>query len=662
MKNLWNDQDAERFQAKDGELGLRVYTSRLLGEDERLVLVGGGNTSVKMTEKNILGEEVELLYVKGSGWDLSDIEAPGFAGVRMGHCLRLLELTELSDASMVNELKLHCTLHSAPTPSVETLLHACLPFKYVDHTHADAVVTLTNLSDGESRVREIYGDRVLYVPYVMPGYELAKYCSDLWKQNGRDDLLGMVLLNHGIFSWGKDARESYERMISLVSLAEEYLTAKGHDRFSSPVPETVPFIESTNDPAELATIRKEISDAAGFPLLLRSNLSERALEYARHPELPKAHQRGTATPDHVIRVKRSPLIGRDVKAYADNYRQAFQRNATLTPGGETLEMLDPAPRLVLDPELGLLAAGLRPGECRAAEAIALHTFDIVESSETLGGYEPVGELDLFKMEYWELEQAKLRKQGTPAPFAGEVALVTGSASGIGKACASALRTRGAAVTGLDLTEDQSAPDFLSLVTDVTDPSAVKEALARTVYAFGGLDILVLNAGLFPPPSPLSELDDELWKRTFSINLDANQLLLRLAYPLLRQAPNGGRVLIVGSKNVPAPGPGAAAYSASKAALTQLARVAALEWAPDNIRINVLHPNSVFDTNLWSPEILDSRAAAYGMTVEQYKRRNLLKTEVTSLDVAEAAAELCGPRFAKTTGAQLPIDGGEERVV
>ena len=335
MKNLWNDKDATSFQAKDGELGLRVYTSRLLGENERLVLVGGGNTSVKLTEKNILGEEAELLYVKGSGWDLSDIEAPGFAGVRMDHCLRLLELPELSDASMVNELKLHCTLHSAPTPSVETLLHACLPFKYVDHTHADAVVTLTNLSDGESRVREIYGDRVLYVPYVMPGYELAKHCSDLWKRDGRDDLLGMVLLNHGIFSWGKDARESYERMISLVSLAEEYLTTKGHERFSSPVPETVPFIESTNDPAELATIRKEISDAVGVPLLLKSNLSERALEYARHPELPKAHQRGTATPDHVIRVKRSPLVGRDVKAYADNYRQAFQRNAEKTPGGET---------------------------------------------------------------------------------------------------------------------------------------------------------------------------------------------------------------------------------------------------------------------------------------------------------------------------------------
>lgn len=658
MKNLWNEEEAALLKAQDGELGLRVYASRLLGADESLVLAGGGNTSVKLTEKNVLGQEDELLYVKGSGWDLATIEAPGFAGVRMDHCLRLLELPELSDSVMVNELKTHCTLASAPTPSVETLLHACLPFKYVDHTHADAVVTITNLADGEARCREVFGDRVLIVPYVMPGYDLAKYCADLWNREGRDDLLGLVLLKHGIFSFGDDARQSYDRMIDLVALAEEYLQEKGVWELS----ESSAQNPTTPSPFEVATLRKAISDATGFPMLLRSNRSDRACAFAGNTAFCSAYQRGTATPDHVIRTKARPLLSRDVTAYEDTYRDYFKRYADQATGGENLSMLDPSPRLVLDPELGLLSAGRAAGDCAIANAIAEHTMDIVERTEALGGYEPVGEHDLFLMEYWELEQAKLKGKGKPPVFAGEVVFVTGSASGIGEACVEAFRSRGAAVAGIDLDSAEGAPDYLSLVADVTDPPAVEEALALTVDSFGGLDMLVLNAGLFPPTQRLDEIDDESWSKTIAVNLDANQRLLRLCYPLLKLSPNGGRVIVVGSKNVPAPGPGAAAYSASKAAMTQLARVAALEWANDGIRVNVLHPNSVFDTNLWANGILEKRAEAYDMTVDQYKRRNLLQTEVFSSDVAEAAAEFCGPRFAKTTGAQLPVDGGEDRVV
>ncbi|MDA9962315.1 bifunctional aldolase/short-chain dehydrogenase [Opitutales bacterium] len=658
MKSLWNEKEADACKESDGELGLRAYSSRLLGADESLVLAGGGNTSVKLSEPNVLGEDVELLYVKGSGWDLSEIEPPGFAGVRMDHCLRLLELPELTDAVMLNELKTHCTLASAPTPSVETLLHACLPFTYVDHTHADAVVTLTNLADGEARVRDVYADRVLYVPYVMPGYDLAKYCADLWVREGRGDLEGIVLLKHGMFSFGQDARESYERMISLVNQAEDYLRTQGVWELSLPSKESPPHLDAPS----LAALRQSLSTVAGFPMLLRANRSPRALAFARNKQWTDAHKRGTATPDHVIRVKRSPLLGRDVTAYAESYGESFSRNAEKVAGGERLAMLDPAPRLVLDPELGLLSAGRRPSDCAVAEAIALHTFDIVERTEALGGYEPVGELDLFRMEYWELEQAKLSKLGTPLVFAGEVALVTGSASGIGRACVNSLRSRGCAVVGIDLDSAEPAIDYLPIVGDLVDSEFVEDSIAKAVEAFGGLDILVLNAGLFPPTQRLEELDDETWSKTMALNLDANQRLLRLCHPFLKLSPIGGRVLVVGSKNVLAPGPGAAAYSASKAAMTQVARVAALEWAASGIRVNVLHPNSVFDTNLWTPEILEKRAQAYGMTVEEYKCRNLLKTEVSSHDVAEAACELCGPRFSKTTGAQVPIDGGEERVV
>jgi len=447
-------------------------------------------------------------------------------------------------------------------------------------------------------------------------------------------------------------------MISLVNQAEDYLRAQGVWELSvSPEELPTPF-----DAPALAAVRKSLSVVSGFPMLLRANRSPRALSYARNQQWMAVHKRGTATPDHVIRVKPSPLFGRDVTAYAESYCESFSRNAAEVPGGDSLSMLDPAPRLVLDPEFGLLSAGRRPSDCAVAEAIALHTFDIVERTEALGGYEPVGELDLFRMEYWELEQAKLSKQGEPPVFAGEVSLVTGSASGIGKACVNSLRSRGCAVAGIDLDSADPAVDYLPIVGDLTDTKLLEDSITKTVEAFGGLDILILNAGLFPPTQRLEEMDDETWSNTMSVNLDANQRLLRLCHPLLKLSPNGGRVLVVGSKNVPAPGPGAAAYSASKAAMTQVSRVAALEWAEDGIRVNVLHPNSVFDTNLWTSEVLEKRAQAYGMTVEEYKRRNLLKTEVSSHDVAEAACELCGPRFSKTTAAQVPIDGGEERVV
>jgi NAD(P)-dependent dehydrogenase (short-subunit alcohol dehydrogenase family) len=270
------------------------------------------------------------------------------------------------------------------------------------------------------------------------------------------------------------------------------------------------------------------------------------------------------------------------------------------------------------------------------------------------------------VEYWDLEQAKLRKGQRPPAFAGEAALVTGAASGIGKACVAALLARGAAVVGLDLnpaiTTLHQRADFLGIQCDVTNEPAVKEALAAATRAFGGLDMLVLNAGVFPAGTKLSELRTDEWRRVMQVNLDANFILLRECHGLLRLAPRKGRVVIIGSKNVPAPGPGAAAYSASKAAVNQLGRVAALEWGGDGIRVNTLHPDAVFDTASWTDEVLCARAAHYGMTVEEYKRRNVLKTDVMSSDVAELAAEMCGPAFSKTTGAQVPVDGGNERVI
>lgn len=655
MRTLWNDNEAA---ACADELALRVYSSRLLGREPALVLHGGGNTSMKITEKNLLGEDEEILYVKGSGWDLATIEAAGFAPVRLRPMLALAKLKRLTDPQMVNGLQTQLVRSDAPAPSVETILHALLPFRYVDHTHADAVVTICNTPDGLRRIEKLYGDVAVIVPYVMPGFDLACEAGRLFAAQAGPQTIGMVLMNHGIFSFGDTARESYERMIRLVSMAEEYLQAQKAWKLDEPAPSPPRF-----DRREIAKLRQTISNKAGRPMLLHVTGSQRGLEFARRADVRELAC-GPATPDHVLRTKALPLIGRDVEQYAQNYRCYFEAHEP--EAKERKVMLDPAPRVLLDPELGLCCVGASAAEVGIVADIYQHTMDCILRAERLSGWRPLPQRDLFEVEYWDLEQAKLKKGGKAAVFKGEIVLITGAASGIGKACVDSFLKRGAAVVGLDIdpkiVELSTSPAFLGLQCDITDENQVAAALDQTALRFGGLDMLVLNAGIFPPSKAVAELPGELWRRVMAVNLDANLTLLREAHPLLKAAPGKGRVAVIGSKNVPAPGPGAAAYSAAKAALTQLVRVAALEWGQDGIRINTLHPNAVFDTGIWTEEVLQARAAHYGLTVQEYKMNNLLNVEVRSRDVAELAAEMCGPLFACTTGSQLPVDGGNDRVV
>lgn len=656
MRSAWNDEEAAK--AADA-LDLRVYTSRLLGADPYLVLHGGGNTSVKLCRRNILGEEEEILFVKGSGWDLATIERAGFSPVRMRRLLALLTLDELSDRDMALELKSNMTDASAPSPSVEAILHALLPFPFADHTHADAIIALTNTPHGEEHVREALGDRVVIVPYVMPGFALAKLCAEVYPRDVRPDTAGMVLLNHGLFTFGETARESYERTIELVDAAERYLASRNAWSIAvedGPVPEP--------EPLGLAALRLELSRAAGNPMIVATHRDRQARSFVGRKDLDSVARRGPATPDHVIRTKRLPLIGTDVDGYVREYRDYVERNRGRLR--DAITPLDPAPRVILDPALGMITVGRSVEEARIAEDVYRHTMEIIERAERLEWYQALPEADIFDLEYWELEQAKLRSNAPVPPLAGEIALVTGAASGIGKATVEALLEAGAAVAALDIDpavmDRFDRPKVRAIQCDVTDWSAVEGSVRDTVLAFGGLDMLVLNAGIFPGGKRIAELPQDEWERVMRVNLDANMALMRAAHPLLRLSPRGGRVVVVGSKNVPAPGPGAAAYSASKAALTQLARVAALEWGQDGIRVNTLHPNAVFDTGLWSEEVLAERARHYGLTVEEYKRNNVLGVEVTSRDVASLAVALCTPLFARTTGAQIPVDGGNERVI
>jgi len=657
MKSLWNDLEAAEYQ---GDLAQRVYTSRLLGRDRTLVLHGGGNTSVKIREKNLLGEEEDILYVKGSGWDLATIEAAGFSPVKMRHLLALAKLEYLSDPQMVNELKTQMTRASAPSPSVETILHAILPYKYVDHTHADAVIAVTNTPNGLDRVQEIYGDKIVIIPYVMPGFDLALFCAEKFPAEAGKNTIGMLLMNHGMFSFGETAQESYERMIQLVSMAEDYL--KAYSAWENPLP---PVVKSDLPVSKtLAKLRREVSEVAGFPMIITQDRSDRALAFVQRKDLGQISQQGPATPDHVIRTKQLPMVGTDINAYVAAYKTYFAQYSATAKQPKT--MLDPAPRVILDPELGMLTLGKTAKDAAIAADIYHHTMDVIAAATKLGGYQALPSQDIFDVEYWDLEQAKLRSGGKAPMFTGEIALVTGAASGIGKACVASLLQRGAAVVGLDINpaiqELHKRPDFCGIPCDVTDEKAITEAIEKAVRAFGGIDILILNAGIFPGGCRIDSLATEQWRKVMTINLDANLTLMRECHPFLKLAPNGGRVVVIGSKNVSAPGPGAAAYSASKAALNQLARVAALEWGADNIRINSIHPNAVFDTGLWTEEVLKSRAEYYGLTVQEYKTNNVLKVEVTSHDVAELAAEMCGSLFAKTTAAHIPVDGGNERVI
>jgi len=657
MKNLWNANEASTFS---GPLGECVYGSRLLGAESSLVLHGGGNTSVKAEETDIHGDSVDVLYVKGSGWDLATIEPQGFAPLRLDAVKRLAELPALTDTEMVNQLRLNLLDASAPNPSVEAILHASLPFTAVQHTHADAALALTNTSDGEQRVRELWGKSVVIVPYVMPGFDLAKACALEFEKQANSDTVAMVLMNHGVFTFGNTTEQAYNNMIEVITQAEDYLIATAGVDITSSAAMATP-VNATGSALDQAKLREHLSNAAGRPMLLARTPNQRANAFAARSDIADVACRGPATPDHIIRTKQFPLIGRNIDEFVSNYHSYFERNQGRFPA---VQELDPAPRVVLDSELGLLTAGARISDCEIASDIYLHTIDVIEASEGLGGFVALAETDLFEVEYWELEQAKLAKSGQPPAMSGEVAVVTGSASGIGLACAEALISRGAVVIGIDLNKSGTSltPSFLELTADVTDPASLATAVATGVERFGGIDIVVAAAGIFGASNEIADIVQSDWETTLSVNLNGVTNLLQITHPFLALAPGGGRVLLVGSKNVPAPGKGAAAYSASKAAVTQLGRVAALEWAEDGIVVNTIHPDGIFDTGLWSQELVEQRAENYGLTADEYKRRNLLGQEITSGDVGELVAAMCGHSFRQITGAQIPIDGGSDRVI
>jgi rhamnulose-1-phosphate aldolase/alcohol dehydrogenase len=690
MPRPWSQREADEFRerfAADGEdVALRVYSSRLIGRDPDLVLHGGGNTSVKSRARDLYGAEIEVIHVKGSGWDLESIEPTGLPALRLEELRRLRALPALDDETMAAELRRALLAPArAPNPSVETLLHAFLPHKFVDHSHADAILALTNQPDGRARIRALYGERVGYVPYVMAGFALAKLAAEIYEK--APEVEGLVLEKHGLFTFGDDARTSYERHVALVERAQAAIAEQVEGRRLLDARPVVARIE----PGDVAPIvRGALAEPTGDPdrpwrrLVLEHRSSDEILHFAAADLAPELCAAPPITPDHVIRTKgrwlyvRQPAYGDEtalraqldaaVAAFRDEYRAYFARHAAhRTPAPKPL---DPTPRVVVLPGIGLFAAGETRRATRIAADIAEHTVATKIRAAMIGRYDGISEAELFEMEYWTLEQAKLGKR-VPPPLEGQTVLVTGGAGAIGEGVARRALAAGANVALVDLDGERleavqqrlGSGDCEIVEADVTRENEMRRAFREAAAAFGGVDVVVANAGI-AVTGALTDLDLAAFQRAVEVNLTGAFLTLREGLRALVRQGTGGNVVVVSTKNVFAPGARFGAYSASKAGAHQLGRVAALEGAEHGIRVNLLNADAVFGTaenpsGLWA-KVGPERAAAHGVEASAlpdfYRKRNLLRARVDADHVGNAVVFLATNQT-PTTGAVIPIDGG-----
>jgi rhamnose utilization protein RhaD (predicted bifunctional aldolase and dehydrogenase)/NAD(P)-dependent dehydrogenase (short-subunit alcohol dehydrogenase family) len=670
VQSRWSDADAreaiDRYRDEprvNEDIALRVYTSRLIGQDPSLVLHGGGNTSVKTRVVDDLGCELDVLCVKGSGWDLGTIEPAGLPAIRLDTLGALRDLDSLSDEDMVNAQRTRLIDSRAPNPSIETLLHAFLPHKYIDHSHADAILALLDQAQAEKICKEVYGGRLAFVPYVMPGFALAKLAVATFEENPAVE--GLLLFKHGLFTFGASAKESYERHIDAVDRAIRFTSQKqAHVR----VPRTMPA------PLVYEKIAPILRGRLGGGLrsyLLSVRRSAEIDAFLARTDLAIVSQRGTATPDHVLRTKRLPLlldldpamdesaiagqIDERLAAYRADYRAYVAEGSARTK--VPITPLDPDPRIVLVPGLGLIAAGATVDSARVNADIYEHTIDVIEAAEAVGRYEVLSPADLFDMEYWSLEQAKLGK-ASPKPLQGKVVYISGGARGIGAACARAFTEAGASVYLSDRDEESlraiaGATGAKFDVLDVTDEESVRASVVRCVRTYGGLDGVVSNAGA-APQGVIDRVSTADLKRSFEVNFFSHQYLASAATRVLRAQGSGGFLLFNASKAAFNPGQGFGPYAVPKAAVIALMKQYAIELGPIEVRSNAVNADRI-RTGLLPEEDIARRAKARGLAPDAYYRSNLLGREVTAEDVAAAFLSLA--LAPSTTGCVLTVDGG-----
>jgi rhamnulose-1-phosphate aldolase/alcohol dehydrogenase len=677
MDNRWCHSHTDGMD----ELDRLVYLSRLIGEDPSLVVWGGGNTSIKVVEKDFRGQEVSAMWIKGSGSDMKSIVRRQFPRLRLDDVLPLFQRDRMSDEEMVAYLE-HCLMDpSSPRPSIETLLHAFLPYMAVAHSHADAVVALTNNRDADSTLKQVYGDRIAVVDYFRPGFQLSKLVGLAVKE--KPAVEGVVLVNHGLFTWGDSTRAAYDQHIELVNRAEEYIKTGTRAVFGGWTRNPLEVDSRHRAAAAVApTLRGLISQRQ--KMVLRFDDSPDVLEFIGSQDGQHLSGIGPATPDHLIHTKRRPLwlevedatdssevrdkLRQGLTDYADEYARWYRAHTS----GEH-PMLDPFPRVILLPGVGMWTTGKDALAAQITGDIYHHTIGVIGAAQANSEFTSLTAQDAYDAEYWPLELYKLTLAPPEKELARQIALVTGGASGIGKAISLALASAGAhvVVTDVDAEGSMAVAEEInrsngpgrgkSISMNVADQREVNRAFQDLRLAYGGLDILVSNAGI-APVGAIDTLTLAEWQRALDVNTTGHFLVAAEAVRLMREQGTGGSMVFIGTKNVPAPGAEFGAYSVSKAAEVQLARVLALENGQFGIRVNVVNPDAIFQgSRLWSDELRQERASAHGVSIDQledfYHQRTLLKTRVRAEDVAETVLFLASERSSRTTGAMIPVDGG-----
>lgn len=677
MENLWRDDEAEQvvagYAAKgvNRDLALRTYTTRLLGGEPRLVLHGGGNTSVKTEMTDLVGDVHAVLCVKGSGWDMGTIEPPGLPAVKIGPLLKSRKLARLSDEDMVTLLRANLIDPGAPNPSVEALLHAFLPHKFVDHTHSTAILAIADQAESASMCAELFGKRMGFVPYIMPGFALAKAAAEVFDRDPTVE--GLILDKHGIFTFGETAREAYDRMIHHVTLAEDHVKRNGRNPFT---PAALPA--ALADPGDIAPmLRGAVAVDRGEGRYDRMvsvfRASPAILDFVNAAQVADMAARGVSTPDLSIRIKTGPMvlpapakddlafyravIDERVAAFAADYTDYFRSNDARDDVRRV--MLDPMPRLTLVPGLGMFGHGRTYKDATIAVDVGEMWIEAARDAESVGRFEPVSRPDLFDLEYWSLEQAKLAG-ARPKPFTGQVVLVTGGAGAIGAAIAKAFVAEGAHAVVLDLDGGKAAAvakaagnHSIGIAADITDPACVRAAFDQAVATFGGVDIVVSNAGA-AWESPIATMDDALLRKSFELNFFAHQSVAQNAVRIMKAQKTGGVLLFNASKQAVNPGAKFGAYGLPKAATLFLSRQYALEHGADHIRVNAVNADRI-RSGLLNDEMIESRAAARGLSVKDYMGGNLLGLEVTADDVARAFVHHALAE--RTTADVTTVDGG-----
>ncbi|MEW6171892.1 MAG: bifunctional aldolase/short-chain dehydrogenase [Bacillota bacterium] len=695
MLSLYNDEEAgkyiQRYTGYPEDLALRIYTSHLLGREGELVLHGGGNTSVKSRVRDIFGNENDVLFVKGSGWDLATIEPQGFPCLDLEYLRRLRVLDGMSDEEMVNQLRTHMMDASSPDPSVETLLHAYLPHKFIDHTHADSILMLTNQKDHEKLIKEALGDRIAVLEFIMPGFPLAKAVYELYEKN--PDVEAIVLLNHGLFTFGDDARSSYERTVKYVTLAEEYIASKAKDRTlltkrtELQVPSNRAQAISMTCQAVRGALAHTGSDGKLKRFILEVRESGDLIEASLSKEAPEFCVSGLMTPDHVIRTKgryvyvdgvdgddetNSQKIRLLVERFKKEYNDYF--DSCVREKGAERKRLDPYPRVFLVAGVGIIAAGNTRKAAKIAADLAEHTIRAKVKAKALGEYVALPDHMLFDMEYWSLEQKKLGKSGG-LPLQGQAAFVSGGGGAMAVGIGDRLLAAGAAVVLADINAERlnrvkkvlsakhNPLNIETLVMDVTDYGAVEAGLDRVCCLFGGIDVVVPNAGI-AHVAEIEHLEADKLEEVMSVNFLGVFNLIKAAAGIFRRQGTGGNIVVNSSKNVFDPGPAFGAYSASKAAAHQISKIAALELASMGVKVNMINADAVFGSGEISSGLWDvvgpDRMKARGLDPEglrqYYRERNLLKAEVFAEHVGNAVVFFATDQT-PTTGATLPVDGG-----